>query len=113
MQLLEKMDLFLLSEGKAKISPYLKSIFNKQDMLSKEEAEAIQKDLNKIGSDAKFDISIAAPLGKGKPYVRITDFDDDPEEEAKKVSAVLTKNGFKVVKTEKGDGKNSYMVRFE
>jgi hypothetical protein len=104
MELLEKIDLFLLSEGKVNISPYLKSVYTKQDMLSKEDAEAIQKGLTKIGSDAKFDITIAAPLGKGKPYIRITDFDDDAEAEAKKVSAVLTKNGFKVVKSEKGDG---------
>jgi formyltetrahydrofolate synthetase len=112
MQLLEKIDLFLLSEGKANISPYLKSIYTKQDFLSKEGAEAIQKGLSKINTDAKFVITVGVPLGKGKPYVVIKDFDEDPESEAKKVSAVLTKNGFTVVKSEKGDG-GSWVVRFK
>jgi hypothetical protein len=102
MNLIKKIDMFLLGEAKTKITPYLNSVFNKQDMISKSQAEQLVKDLDKVAKDISYRINISAPLGKGKPQIIIkaTSKGDASIDKAKNV---LSNNDFKIISSKQGD----------
>jgi len=96
--LLEKIDMFLMSEGKVKVSPYLKSVLNKQDEFTDDDIEKLQKGLNK--AKGSISIAISSPYTKGGKYIIV-----NSEEDADYATGALKKIGYTVTNTKNDGGK--------
>ncbi len=92
---------YLLSEGKAKVTPHLKSMFKKIDTIDKATAEKIASDLDGVGFDKSTKVSVG--VGENdQPYVGIMTQDrkyDDKDELLSKVKQSLKSSGKKVSNT--------------
>ena len=98
--LLEKIDLFLLSEGKVSVSPYLKSVLKKQSAFKDGEIDKIINGLK--NADASISIAIGTPYTKGQKYI-LLDGNDDVV--ISKVEKDIKDMGFVVTNTKKDGGK--------
>ena len=102
MNLLERIDMYLLSEAKTTVSPYLKSVMKKQDAYTSDE---IDKLIKGIKSDKSVSLAISTPYTKGKKYLIVKSTDNsDIEDVSNSVSAL----GYKV-KSKKNDGGITYI----
>jgi len=111
MDLIKKMDMFMLNEAKTKITPYLNSIFSRQDKISKEQANTLSKELDKVkDNDISYLITISNN-GEKLPYIVIKG-KGDQEVAADKVKNVLSNNGWTATVSEKGDA-GAWVVRFK
>ena len=99
MDLLQKMDMFLLGEEKTSISPYLKSVMDKQDVYVGTEVNTLVRKLSGDGAS----IAISTPYTKGEKYVLVND-DDNVDAVAGKIASL----GYKVT-NKKSDGGKVYI----
>jgi len=100
MNLLEKIDMFLLSEAKVSISPYLKSVMKKQDAFSDDDITKIIKKLKTTKTNAKISLAVSSPDMK-KKYLTISKNSDDDIDE---VVSGLKSLGYKINNTKKDGG---------
>lgn len=100
MNLMEKIDMFLMSEGKVIVSPYLKSVMGKQNDYSESEVSDITKKLSNTGVSAS--VAISVPYTKGGKYILVNSDDDG---DIKAISGELTNMGYKVGNKKKDGGK--------
>ena len=94
---------YLISE-KAQISPYLSSMFKRTDEITKQEAEKLIKELNKLNNNMNYSLSLALEKSiQGKPllHIKATKKEDVTEDGVEKA---LNNSGFKKIKTIKVDG---------
>jgi len=96
--LLEKIDLFLLSEGKVTVSPYLKSVMAKQDEFTDDDIEKLQKGLSNVKGAVS--IAISSPYTKGGKYIIV-----NSEEDAEYAERNLKRIGYTVTNTKNDGGK--------
>lgn len=106
MRIEEQIDKYLISEGSVSTSEYLVSIYKKQDKISKEEATAIVKGLEKVADEGtKYVVSYGAPFGKKTPQIVVIRDDNSYNDAVGKAIGVVLKNGFKIVSSKASDGK--------
>jgi len=99
MDLLQKIDMFMLSEGKTTVSPYLRSVMDKQNAYSDADVKALIK---KLDGDS-VSIAISTPYTKGEKYVLVDD-NDNVDTIAGKIASL----GYKVT-NKKSDGGKVYI----
>ena len=113
MELIKRMDRFMLGEAKTKVSPLLNSIYKKQDNIDKAGAEGLVKALDKLGeTDTAFTVSHGLPIGKSNAQIVIKRGDEDYTSSTSAVKKVLQGNGFTVISDGKSDGK-TWTVKFK
>ena len=99
---MKRYEKYLLSE-KAQISPYLNSMFKRTDTITKEEAEKLVKDLNKLTYNMVYIVSLDHTQD-GIPLLKIRPSKSKDKATDQGVEQILNKNGFKKVSTLKIDG---------
>jgi len=107
-----------LFEARAEASAYLKSVYKKQDMITKEEVEKLENTLKALSFDSKFIISQQLkgapktegnPLGLGYNYIHINNKDSlknpikGDDSIVKTVKSTLEKNGWDIIDDKKSD----------
>jgi len=102
MGLLEKMDMYLLSEAKTQVSPYLKSVMKKQTAFTDDELTKLVKGLTNI-VDSKISIAVSSN-GKTK-YLTV---DSKESDDKNSVESKLKSLGYKI-SNDKVDGGITYI----
>ncbi len=102
-----------INEGTVKVTPMLKSVLGKPlwDKITKKEVDELISALSSI-NDATFSLApVMAGKMKGNNKVTIINKDKDYGTVSKDTTSILTKAGWKTVKSIEGDG-GSWVIYF-
>lgn len=101
-----------INEGRAIITPVLKSSYTRQDRFSKNDAEKLSKEVAKVvDKDTKAEIGLESPISTGRPYVRLTRKDKNYESVSSAIGDAIGKARFSITDSTTGDG-GTWMVFF-
>lgn len=123
MSIINKIDMFLLSEGSARLTTYAKSAIRLQDLWTREELDKVVDSITKNVKDSKLKYEISFAKGNGKngkkllyifrrdnSLIKRNMSDEDKAQFKSEIEGILKGTGMKIVSDDKAADWISYTI---